>query len=214
MAIVNGGLLSLSASGTIADTLTFAKWKGINYVRTRVVPANPRSVEQTDTREVFTFLQSLYKRLPAIGSEPWIAAAVGNPMTPVNVFLKHNISVLRGEITLDNMVLSPGNAGGLPPTGIIITPGADSLSIAVETPTPPAGWTLTAAQGIAVLDQDPHEAVMMAPVAAEDETTAYTVVINGLTTVGSYQVGVWLKWLTSTQRTAYSIALRDQATPS
>lgn len=214
MAKVNGGLFSLSASGTIADTLTFSKWKGINYARTRVIPANPRSTDQTDTREVFAYLQALYKRLPAIGSEPWIAAAIGNPMTSINVFMKHNIAPLRSQTVLDNMVLSPGNAGGLPPVSMVITPGSGSLSIALTAPTAPVGWTITAAQAIAILDQDPHDQPEASPVAGEDLTAPYTVALSGLTSSVSYQVGGWLKWLTSTGRTAYSVALRDQATPS
>ena len=49
MAKVTGGLLSLSSSGSIADTLTFSKWKGRPYVRQRVVPANPQSTAQQTT---------------------------------------------------------------------------------------------------------------------------------------------------------------------
>lgn len=214
MAKITGGLFSLDASGTIADTLTYSKWKGIGYARQRVIPANPRSTDQTDTRQVFSFLQSLYKRLPAIGSEPWIAAAVGNPMTPINVFLKHNISGLRSQIDLDNMVLSPGNAGGLPPVTMILTPGSGTITVAITAPSPPAGWTLTAAQAIAVKDQDPHDAVEEAPQAGEDLSSAYSIVLSGLTTAAPYQVGGWLKWLTSTGRVAYSVALRDTETPS
>lgn len=214
MATVTGGLMSLSASGTIADTLTYSRWKGIPYVRQRIIPANPRSVDQTDTRQVFAFLQNLYKRFPAIASEPWIAAAVGNPMTPMNVFMKSNLSGLRGETDLANLVMSPGNAGGLPPVSMIVTPGSGSITLAVTAPTPPAGWTLTAAQGMAVLDQDPHAAVLAAPVAAEDLTSTYSLVLSGLTTGEDYQVGAWLKWLTSTGKTAYSIALRDMDQPT
>ncbi len=41
MAKVQGALFSVDASGTYAGKLTFAKWKGIQYVRNRVDPANP-----------------------------------------------------------------------------------------------------------------------------------------------------------------------------
>ena len=50
MARVQAPLLSLSASGTIGDAITFSTWKGRPYVRTRVIPANPRSGLQVGMR--------------------------------------------------------------------------------------------------------------------------------------------------------------------
>lgn len=214
MAKVGGPLMSLSASGTIAQTLTYGNWKGISYVRTRVIPANPRSSSQTQTREVFSYLQSLYKYFPSIAREPWIAATVGIPMTPENMLLSKNVSLIRTQTDLDLLVLSPGARGGSPPSAIVATPGAGSLSIAVTAPSIPAGWTITAAQAVAVLDQDPHDPIEATPVANEDLTAPYTVVLSGLTSSVVYQVGAWLKWLTPNGLAAYSIALRDQATPS
>ena len=50
MAKVTGPLMSLDASGTVAKTTTFSKWKGRNYVRHRVIPRNPQSAGQVATR--------------------------------------------------------------------------------------------------------------------------------------------------------------------
>jgi hypothetical protein len=38
-----------------SDTV-FSKWKGINYIRSRVIPANPQSVNQTEVREALAQL--------------------------------------------------------------------------------------------------------------------------------------------------------------
>lgn len=214
MARLTGPLMSLSASGTIASTLTYGNWKGIQYARTRVIPANPQSSSQTQTRTVFAFLQEYYKFAPGIAREPWEAAVTGIPMTPINMLLSKNTGVLREEVDLDMMVFSPGARGGTPPSAIVITPGSGTLSVAVTAPTAPSGWTLTAAQGVAFLDQDPHLAIASTPVAVEDLTSTYTLLFSGLTSSVPYQVAVWLKWLTTSGDTAYSIALRDQATPS
>jgi len=46
MAKVTSPLMSIDASGSIASTIVFSKWKGRNYVRQLVVPANPRSAGQ------------------------------------------------------------------------------------------------------------------------------------------------------------------------
>lgn len=214
MAVLNGPLMSLSAKGTIAKTLTYASWKGIQYARTRVVPANPQSTEQTKTRDVFRYLQDFYKFAPSIAREPWIAATTGIPMTPQNMILSKNVFNLRDATDLDLMVLSPGARGGIPPTSIVSTPGSGTLTIAVTAPTGPTGWTLTAAQGVVLRDQDPHDAIVSAPQAIEDTTSAYSLAFTGLTSSVIYQIGVWLKWETPSGDTAYSVALRDQDTPS
>lgn len=210
MARLTGPLMSLGASGTIAKTLTYADWKGIAYARTRVIPSNPQSSSQSQTREVFAYLQDLYKFFPAIAREPWVAAVRGIPMTPQNMLLSKNVSALRTESDLNFLVLSPGAAGGIPPTDIVVTPGNDQLSVAVSVPAAPTSWTLVGAQGVVVFDQDPHDPLSVnSPVAQEDLTSTYTLVFTGLASAALYQVGVWLKWTTPNLSTAYSIALRD-----
>lgn len=52
MAKVTGPLMSLDASGTVANTVVFSKWKGRNYVRQRVVPSNPHSADQEAARNM------------------------------------------------------------------------------------------------------------------------------------------------------------------
>lgn len=214
MAVVTGPLMSLSARGTIAKTITFAPWKGIQYARTRVIPANPQTTGQTMTREVFAFLQSYYKFAPSIAREPWDAAATGVPVTPINLVIQKNLALLRTPTDLNLMVLSPGARGGSPPTAAVSTPSTGQLSIAVTAPAIPSGWTITAAQGVAIKDQDPHDPLTSTIVAAEDTTSTYAVVLTGLDGGDVYQWGVWLKWMTPNGNDAYSVALRGQDTPA
>lgn len=47
---VTSPLMSLDASGSIASALTFSKWKGRNYARQLVIPANPQTEEQQGVR--------------------------------------------------------------------------------------------------------------------------------------------------------------------
>lgn len=54
MARVTGPFLSLGARGTVAKTLTASFWRGINYMRERVIPHNPRSTRQLAIRGVMT----------------------------------------------------------------------------------------------------------------------------------------------------------------
>lgn len=214
MARLTGALFSLSASGTIAKTITYGDWKGIQYARTRVIPANPQSTSQTQTRDVFRFLGDYYKFAPSIPREPWIAAVLGVAMTPQNLLMSKNIGILREETTLDLMIFSPGARGGIPPAAIAPTPGSGTITVAVTAPSLPTGWTITAAQGVVLKDQDPHDPIESTPVAVEDLTSAYSLVFSGLDAGDPYQVAVWLKWMTPNGDAAYSVALRDQATPS
>jgi hypothetical protein len=52
MAKVTGPLMSMTASGAFGGTLVFANRLGSNVVRQLVTPANPRSVGQTDARNI------------------------------------------------------------------------------------------------------------------------------------------------------------------
>lgn len=50
MAKVTGPLMSMSASGKLADAIVFFTWKGNNVVRQWLKPSNPQSADQGDTR--------------------------------------------------------------------------------------------------------------------------------------------------------------------
>jgi len=50
MAKVTGPLFSMSASGKIGDAIVYGAWKGTNTVRQWLIPANPQSSGQGDTR--------------------------------------------------------------------------------------------------------------------------------------------------------------------
>jgi len=50
MARVTGPLLSIDASGKLADTLVFSHWRGIKYARMWLVPTNPDTALQQARR--------------------------------------------------------------------------------------------------------------------------------------------------------------------
>ena len=56
MARVTGPLMSMEASGTIGQTLTFANWVGRQYVRRWTRPANPQTANQMVQRNAFSVL--------------------------------------------------------------------------------------------------------------------------------------------------------------
>ena len=50
MAILKAPLFSFAASGKLADSLVYMKWKGLNDVRKYVIPTNPKTPAQTTQR--------------------------------------------------------------------------------------------------------------------------------------------------------------------
>jgi len=54
LAKVNAPLFSFNASGKIANALVYFGWKGIDVVRSYVIPTNPKSTKQTTQRDYMT----------------------------------------------------------------------------------------------------------------------------------------------------------------
>lgn len=207
MAKLTGPLLSIAASGAVAKTQVYASWKGIAYARRWVQPANPQSTEQVETRDTFSWLNRVWKTAPALFVAPWAAAVQGRPLTDRNLFIKQNLSLLRGQADLTGIILSPGAKGGLAST-ITITPAAGQITIAGADPTPlPSGWSIVGLVGVAIPDQDPQSGSSYTIEADEDLTTAYSVVLTGLA-AGDYAAAGWWVYQRSALATdlAYSAA--------
>lgn len=76
MAKTSAPFLSLDASGTVASTLTASKWKGRNYMRLRIIPANPKTAGQQAVRSI---LGTLAKACTAVLTSFVDVAGVGSP---------------------------------------------------------------------------------------------------------------------------------------
>jgi len=76
MAKVKGPLMSLEASGSIANTIVFSIWKGRPYVRQLVTPSNPSSAGQIAVRKI---LGSLAKAARIVLTQKNDVALVGSP---------------------------------------------------------------------------------------------------------------------------------------
>lgn len=75
MAKVTGPLFSLDARGTVGESITYSIWKGINYVRRRVVPENPQTALQQAIRQSFSDAVLNWQSLSAGDKALWDAAA-------------------------------------------------------------------------------------------------------------------------------------------
>jgi Family of unknown function (DUF6266) len=91
MAKVTGPLMSLDASGSIASTITFSKWKGRPYVRNLVKPSNPRTNAQTAQRAMFAFLSQQWAAITDPDKATWQAMADALKASPFNGYQKYNM---------------------------------------------------------------------------------------------------------------------------
>ena len=214
MAKLTGPLLSFSALGTIAKTVTYSRWKGIDFARQRVIPANPNTLEQQATRTVFSMLSDMWKFAPALAIAPWNANAIGRPYTGRNRFMGDNVEVLRGDLVMDAFLGSPGALAGPATPPISAAYGVPSITVTLAPPTLPLGWTIQAAVAIAFPDQDPAVAFVGPVIAGEDAVTPFTTVVLDVTAgpAGIYQVSGWYRFLRDDGRVAYGLSAQDQAT--
>lgn len=82
--------MSLDASGTLAGTLVFSKWKGRSYVRERVIPSNPKSGGQVGMRSMFKFLSQNWADLLTAEKATWEDLAADDVVSPFNAYMKKN----------------------------------------------------------------------------------------------------------------------------
>lgn len=184
-------LLSFDARGQIAKTQVYSSWKGQSYVRRYVVPANPRSSDQTMTRSVFTWLNNVWRIAPTDFLAPWQEAVKSRRMIDRNLWIQQNLPVLRPGDDLTGMIFSPGAKGG-PSSTVTVTAGDDQLTFAGAAPSPlPSGWSIVKLVGAALLQQDPHIDADYEIKVVTDATSAYSVVMTGLGTASHYMAAGW-----------------------
>jgi len=93
---VQGPLFSVTASGTIGDAIVYSNWKGLPYVRARVIPANPRTDSQQSQRTLLTSGVSTWQNTvyPEEGSKfSWDFYASGMGMSGFNRYIKAFLEV-------------------------------------------------------------------------------------------------------------------------
>lgn len=207
---VSAPLLSFGASGQIAKAQVYSTWKGIPYVRRYAIPANPRTTKQVNNRSIWQLINAAWLYAPAAIQNAFNGYATGKPLTGRNKFFSENQSLLATDptpATIAGFVMSPGNGGALPATGLIVTPGDDQLSLSAAIPDAPVGWSITKVHGAAILMQDPTDPFSGEWFTAFDAATPYSVVLTGLASAQTYAVGLWIEWLKPDGKTAYSRAI-------
>lgn len=92
MALITGPLHSDDASGRFAGSLVFSKWKGRNYCRQLVTPANPQSAKQVGVRKMMRWLSQLWSGLTAGNKATWDELAAARDISGFNAFVGENLA--------------------------------------------------------------------------------------------------------------------------
>lgn len=91
MVRLKGPALSLAASGTAADAVTFSNWKGKSYLKRRSVPSNPNTPAQHVYRIYMTWLNTAWSTLSNSDKATWQPLATASDVAPFSAFLSENI---------------------------------------------------------------------------------------------------------------------------
>lgn len=144
MVKVYGPLMSLDASGSLGNAITFSKWKGRNLVRTRVVPSNPRSGPQVGMRAMLRFLAQYWASLSTAIKATWAERAAATNISPFNAFVSANQS--RWRSFKDPSKEDPATETGVAPAAPTTTATGGirqiQLSIVDGAQIPDWGWII------------------------------------------------------------------------
>jgi hypothetical protein len=92
MTVVQGPCFSLSARGTLNDTITFAKIGRTAYTKAYCTPRNPKSAGQTGIRAMVKFLTKLWSSLSTANKTNFQQLADDYNLSLYHAFLKFNLN--------------------------------------------------------------------------------------------------------------------------
>lgn len=212
-------LFGFDGAGQLGRSLVYSRWRGVNYTRRYVIPANPRTTRQVAVRDAFQMLGDIWKFSSVWMTDPWNLFATGQKFTGKNAFMSANIGRYKLQApayapvtSIAGLIVSPGARGGMPPTAVVPTPSTASVSFAVSLPAVPPGWSIVNSVAIVIPDQAPSDPFPGAIFTNEEESTPETNVVSGLTTETDYVSGVFLTWERPDGGPAYSVSLADTFT--
>lgn len=89
MARTTAPLFSLDASGSLANSIVFSKWRGRQYVRRHAIPKNPRTAAQTGIRSMMKFLSQQYETNAPSISTSFAEPAAAKNISPFNAYVAY-----------------------------------------------------------------------------------------------------------------------------
>lgn len=90
MARTTAPLFGLDASGSLAKSIVFSKWRGRTYVRRHAIPSNPQTGLQVGMRAVFRFISQIYAGLDPAIKLAWEEMGASDNITGLNAMMRAN----------------------------------------------------------------------------------------------------------------------------
>jgi len=114
MAKVKGPLFSLEASGSVAKTVVYSKWKGRQYVRQHTIPLNPQSAKQVNVRTAMTLLVAYWQPLAQGVKDLYDTEGKKFQLSGFNYFVKRGMAEYVIQITTAVTPVSVAVSGNPP----------------------------------------------------------------------------------------------------
>lgn len=115
MVKVTGPCYSISASGTIADAITYSAWKGIAYAREWFTPANPQSASQVNVRTALALMVVCWQNQHVSVKAFWNTYAEGTGMSGFNQFMRRGMDQYISQLGVSTTPASVSVTAVAPP---------------------------------------------------------------------------------------------------
>jgi len=167
MARVTGPLMSVDASGTLAGALTYAKWRGRNYVRRHAVPSNPRTQAQVAARAIVAFLGPQWKSLSPGDQVSWLLPADAKKISKFNEYVAVNARKWRDQL-VPSMMLVPTLASTAATIGVLsATVSGRQILLSIPYTTGVSDWGLVIVRSLVTgVTGVPANAIAVVPMLA------------------------------------------------
>ena len=112
MAKISAGILSKTV-GKVAGVVC-STWRGVNYIREKVTPANPNTEAQQTVRTMFSKVVAIAQQLlVAVIHTYWDVLQTGKKLTGYNRFCQANFNAMAGVFDETKIILSVGGLEAL-----------------------------------------------------------------------------------------------------
>ena len=112
---VTGPLMSLSASGTIAKTLTYGIWRGVQWVREHFVPTNPQTEKQVNVRTAWTLaVEEWTDTITQAQKDAYDVGAEGQKYSGENLWMSRAMDEYIDQLGSTTTPVSVGVTGNYP----------------------------------------------------------------------------------------------------
>lgn len=183
MAKVTGGLLSLDASGTFGNAITYAKWKGRQYARIKGNPSNPKTEGQMTGRAYFSLGGKITKRADlAEAVVTFVKTILPAGQSWASYFVKEMLG--SGNVNIEAAQTAYNLVGNATVKGYFddaaSQAGIEAVNLGSETYEQlPAGLALWAAYAASYRLNDPSAPAVITA-ASEGQVFAYTEALTGI----------------------------------